>query len=160
MEIAIVVVSDRSFNGERDDVTGKVMEEYLQSRGHTTKYVLVPDEMENIESALQKLVNDKVDIAATCGGTGCAKRDVTPEATKKIIEKEIPGVAEYIRSKNFENSKNSYLSRGLCGIASESIIVNLPGSPDGALTCFKLCEKMLEHGVFLIKNEVTNCYIK
>jgi molybdenum cofactor synthesis domain-containing protein len=93
----------------------------------------------------------------TCGGTGFAKRDVTPEATRELIEKEAPGVAEFMRIENFKNNKNSFLSRGVCGVLNDTVIVNLPGSPNGALESYKIIEKLLSHCLGLINGDIKNC---
>lgn len=157
MVIGVITVSDRSFKGIREDMTGPTLIEYLKSKDNEVIYKLVPDDIGKIKSALNKFIKKNIPLIITNGGTGFAKRDVTPEATKKIIEKEASGIMEYIRIENSKNSINSYLSRGVCGIKNNSIIINLPGSPDGALQCYKIVENLLEHGIKLLNGEIKDC---
>jgi len=160
LTIAVVIVSDRSSRGERKDLTGPKLIDYLQSKNiyeNPILYKVIPDEKEIIKNTLLEYAKDRVNIVLTSGGTGFAKRDVTPEATKEVIEKEAPGIAEFIRIENYKNSKNSFLSRGVCGIINETIIVNLPGSPNGALDSFKIVENLLPHCVSLVCGLVKDC---
>ncbi|HPO49388.1 MAG TPA: MogA/MoaB family molybdenum cofactor biosynthesis protein [Spirochaetota bacterium] len=158
MEIAVVIVSDRSSRGERDDITGPELIDYLKSDGISQViYRLVPDDKEAIKKNLNELIAMKINLILTSGGTGFAKRDLTPEATREVIEKEAPGIAEFIRIENYKNSKNSFLSRGVCGIKNETIILNLPGSPKGALESYKIVEKLIPHCVSLINGSISDC---
>jgi len=159
MKILVLTISDRSFRGEREDLTGPGLVKYLEIKEHNSVYYdLCPDEIAVIKEKILRYIKElKVQIVLTCGGTGFAKRDVTPEATKELIEKEAPGIAEFMRYENFKNNKNSYLSRGICGILKDTIIVNLPGSPNGALESYKIIENLLEHGVALIVGDIKNC---
>ncbi len=157
MEIAVITVSDRSYKGEREDLSGPALIEYLKPKAGNIFYEIVPDDISLIKKAINKFVKKNVSLILTTGGTGFAKRDVTPEATKKVIDKEASGITEYIRRVNSENSINSYLSRAICGIKNNSIILNLPGSPDGALKCYQIAEKLLDHGIKLINGEIKDC---
>ncbi|HOL56061.1 MAG TPA: MogA/MoaB family molybdenum cofactor biosynthesis protein [Spirochaetota bacterium] len=160
MEIAVITVSDRSYNGIREDKTGPILIEYLESKGNKVFYELVPDDIRLIKKVLTKFIKKSIPLILTNGGTGFAKRDVTPEATKKVIKKEAPGIMEYIRMENSKNSINSYLSRGICGIKNKTIILNLPGSPQGALQCYKIVEQLIEHGINLINENIKDCQTK
>lgn len=158
MTISVIIVSDRCSKGERKDLTGEKLLEYLRSQKYDIMdYMVIPDEKDLIKETLIKISNEKVNLIITSGGTGFAKRDVTPEATKEVIEKEAAGIAEFMRLENSKNTPNSFLSRGTCGILKESIILNLPGSPNGALESFKVAEPLLSHCVSLVCGEVKDC---
>ncbi|MBP7552573.1 MAG: MogA/MoaB family molybdenum cofactor biosynthesis protein [Spirochaetes bacterium] len=159
MTILVLTISDRSHKGEREDLTGPRLTEYIKyQENNEVYYDISPDEKAVIkEKILYYIKERKVQIVLTCGGTGFAKRDVTPEATKELVEKEAPGIAEYMRLENFKNNKNSFLSRGICGILNDSIIINLPGSPNGALESYKIIENLLLHCVALLKGDIKNC---
>jgi len=157
LKIALVIASDRSFRGERDDLTGPLVIEYLKKDKNEVFYQIIPDEKDIIKQTLLDFVGKNVNLILTSGGTGFAKRDVTPEATKEVIEKEAPGIAEYMRAENAKNSKNSFLSRGICGIKNETLIINLPGSPNGALECYKIVEPLLNHAIQLLTNSIKDC---
>lgn len=159
MEIAVITVSDRSYNKEREDLSGKLLIDYLKSKYNNIFYEIVPDDINIIKKVIKKFVKKNINLILTTGGTGFSKRDVTPEATRKIIDKEAPGITEYIRRVNsLEYNINSYLSRAICGIKNNSIILNLPGSPDGALKCYKIAEELLIHTVKLINGEIKDCF--
>lgn len=157
MEIALIIVSDRSYNGEREDRTGPLLQDYLKSRGGKVEYLLLPDDKEMIKEGLLRFSRAGKELILTSGGTGFAPRDLTPEATKEVLEREAPGLSELIRYKNAANSKNSYLSRGVCGTIGRSVIINLPGSPGGALDCYKIVEELLNHACSLLQGEVKDC---
>ncbi|MCX7987817.1 MAG: MogA/MoaB family molybdenum cofactor biosynthesis protein, partial [Thermodesulfovibrio sp.] len=126
--VSIVTISDKGSKGEREDKSGKVIEELLKSWAEVVSYVIVPDEKEEIKKAILANV-DKVDLILTNGGTGLHPRDVTPEATIEIIDKEVPGIAEAIRWEGFKKTKKAILSRAVAGIKGKTLIINLPGSP-------------------------------
>ena len=158
MKIFVLIVSDRTHRGERGHQTGPKLCSYLKDKKNEVYYDVVPDEIESIKQKIfhQISIND-IELVLTSGGTGFSKRDITPEATKQIIEREAPGIAEYIRMENFKNSKNSYLSRGVSGIYKETIIINLPGSPDGALQSFKIIEDIIPHAVETLRGRISDC---
>jgi molybdopterin adenylyltransferase len=159
-ETAVVTVSDRSSRGERDDATGPAMLDAVVESGiaSTTHYRLVADDIQMIETTLRKLAVDHgVSLILTCGGTGCSATDSTPEATRKVVTKEIPGLAELMRQKNSINHPNSWLSRGICGIYNNTIICNLPGSPGGAVESFHILAPLLPHALKLAGGSLSDC---
>ena len=146
MKVKVLVISDSCFRKEREDISGKVMERILRKWGwRVVGKEILPDEELRIEEVLRKGVEEGVDLILTTGGTGVGSRDVTPEATRKVIEKEIPGIGELIRMKGFFKTPFSVLSRGIAGVKEKTLIVNLPGSPKGVEESLLLLKEILLH---------------
>jgi molybdenum cofactor biosynthesis protein MoaC len=137
LKAAVLVVSDSASKGERQDKSGKVATEKLQQNGFTVDhYKILPDDAALIQAELKRLCDDqKVDLIVTCGGTGLGPRDVTTEATQKVLEREVKGVSEAIRAYGQRRTPLSMLSRGICGVRGKTVIVNLPGSPKAVGEC-------------------------
>ncbi len=126
---AVVCLSDRAQRGEREDISGKLLVELLTESGfQEVSYSLLPDELELIEAELIRLTDMNYSLILTTGGTGLSKRDVTADATRRVIEREVPGISELIRAESFKVTKKAALSRGISGIRKSSLIINLPGS--------------------------------
>lgn len=160
IRVAIVTLSDKGSRGERVDVTGQKLKEIFEKHlsYETVYYNMLPDTYEEICEELIKLADEDIaDLIVTNGGTGFSKRDVTPEATLAVIEREAPGVAEYMRTKSFEITPKAMLSRARCGIRKESIILNLPGSPKGATENLNFVIDALVHGVEILKGAAVEC---
>ena len=153
INVAVITVSDRSFRGEREDRSGKLLSEIVEEKlGKVLHYKVIPDEVDSIKKEILHCLDVlKADIVITTGGTGISERDVTPDATKELIEKEIPGISEIIRIKGFEHTPMSLLSRAKAGIRGESIIVNLPGSPKAVEESLDYIIPALKHGVEILK---------
>jgi len=159
IKVGILTISDKGSRGEREDLSGKVIEEIIRKiNGEVKYYQIIPDEKDIIQEELIKAV-DKLylDLILTTGGTGLGKRDVTPEATLAIIEKEVPGISEIIRSESFKKTNRAILSRGVAGIRKESLIINLPGSPKGVRESLEIILDALPHGIEILKGQVTEC---
>ncbi|HYL77435.1 MAG TPA: MogA/MoaB family molybdenum cofactor biosynthesis protein [Bryobacteraceae bacterium] len=150
---AIVTVSDSAVQGTRPDSSGPKLRERIESLGWTVAaQELVPDEADQIAATLRRLADTAVaSVILTTGGTGVALRDVTPEATRAVIEREIPGIGEQMRAEGRKNTPFAVLSRGLAGTRGRSLIVNLPGSPKGALESFDAIAKLIPHIVDLLE---------
>jgi len=132
LKIGIVTMSDRASAGIYEDKSGKEIENFLKeniTNEYEIIYKLIPDEFDKIVSTLKELVEEKCSLILTTGGTGPAKRDVTPEATREVIEKELPGFGELMRMHSLKYVPTSILARGLAGVVKNSFILNLPGSP-------------------------------
>ncbi|NCO23973.1 MAG: molybdopterin adenylyltransferase [Candidatus Infernicultor aquiphilus] len=159
IEVGILTISDKGARGEREDRSGKVIEEIVKKiEGEVKYYRIIPDEEEIIQDELIKAVDKlHLDLILTTGGTGLGKRDVTPEATLAVIEKEVPGISEIIRSESFKQTNRAILSRGVAGIRKKSLIINLPGSPKGVEESLEIILKALPHGIEIIKGEITEC---
>jgi cyclic pyranopterin phosphate synthase len=129
---AVIVTSDGTAAGKREDKSGRVIRERLRSFGIEPTYHILPDDEEKIESLLRELVDGGVDLILTTGGTGLGPRDVTVEATKRVIEREVPGIAEAGRAYGQSRTPYAMFSRGVAGVCGTTIVVNLPGSSKGA----------------------------
>lgn len=150
---AILTISDRSFRGERPDASGPALAEYCVSQSwEIISSRIVPDEKELIISALQEWVScNSIDIILTTGGTGFAPRDITPEATLEVVEKLAPGLAEAMRLSSLQKTPHAMLTRGICGIAGRTLIINLPGSPRAAVENLQVITNVLPHAIELLK---------
>ncbi len=159
IKVGILTISDKGSKGEREDLSGKVIEEVVKKiNGEVKYYQIIPDEKNIIQEELIKAVDKlHLDLILTTGGTGLAKRDVTPDATLEVIEKEVPGISEIIRSESFKKTDRAILSRGVAGIRKESLIINLPGSPKGVRESLKIILEALPHGIEILKGQVTEC---
>ena len=154
----IITVSDRSSRGEREDLSGPEIRKWAENNSiSVAKEVIVPDEIDEIKKALVELSDEGLDLVLTTGGTGFAPRDVTPEATKAVIEKEAPGFAETMRMRSLEITHHAMLSRAVAGIRKSTLIINLPGSPKGARENLQFIEKAIPHAVDLLRNQVRDC---
>jgi molybdopterin adenylyltransferase len=154
LRFAIITVSDRSSRGERPDASGPALVDYINSKGGMIKYQsIIPDDFERIKTELTTLSDDQdVDIILTTGGTGVSPRDMTPEATLAISERTIPGINEYIRSRSIQITPHAMLSRAVAVIRKQTIIINLPGSPQGAVESLGFVQNTLPHAVAQLRD--------
>ena len=159
IKVGILTISDKGSRGEREDLSGKVIEEVVKKiNGEVKYYQIIPDEKDIIQEELIKAVDKlHLDLILTTGGTGLAKRDVTPDATLEVIEKEVSGISEIIRSESFKKTDRAILSRGVAGIRKESLIINLPGSPKGVRESLEIVLEALPHGIEILKGQATEC---
>lgn len=157
-QTGIITVSDRSSRGERDDLSGPEIRKWCTKMNYNVlKEVIVPDEIDVIKKTLIELSDMGLDLVLTTGGTGFAPRDVTPEATRSVIEKETPGFAEVMRMRSLQITPNAMLSRAVSGIRKSTLIINLPGSPKAARENLEFIESALPHALKLLRNEVKDC---
>ena len=160
IQVAILTVSDRAARGEREDASGPALQEFVEAElgAHVVTRLVVPDERDKIEAALRTLVEWRgTDVILTTGGTGCGPRDVTPEATRAVIAREVPGLAEHMRAESISKTPHAMLSRAVAGIVGECLIVNLPGSPQGAVENLAAVAEALPHAVELVRGDVEDC---
>ncbi|AHD04219.1 MogA/MoaB family molybdenum cofactor biosynthesis protein [Paenibacillus larvae] len=152
-KVAILTASDRGFRGEREDTSAQVIRELVEEeiQGEIIEYRVVPDEMDEIMAALIEMTDyHKADLILTTGGTGLGPRDVTPEATVSVIDREAPGFAEAMRMKSVEKTPRAMLSRAVCGIRGNTLIVNLPGSPKGVHENLAVIIEQLPHALGIL----------
>lgn len=159
IKVGILTVSDKGSKGQRIDGTGPAIEKLLEKTLYSVEYYkIVPDEIENIKKELIYLSDKiKVDLVLTNGGTGFSSRDVTPEATKQIIQKYVPGLGEAMRAKSLKITPKAMLSRAISGIRNSSLIINLPGSPKGATENLQVILSAIPHGIAILKGEDSEC---
>lgn len=159
IKTAILTISDKGSKGEREDITGKVLKELIKKQGYEVVYYnVIPDEMDEIIEELIKASDSlKVDLVLTNGGTGFAKRDITPEATTKVIQKHVPGIPEAMRLSSLKITPKAMLSRAVAGIRNKTLIINLPGSPKGAVENLEVVLPALNHGIEILKGEAAEC---
>ena len=145
----VITVSDRSARGERKDESGLLLIRLLQEMGATVvTAVILPDDLEPLKEKLRYYAGRAgVNLVVTAGGTGLGPRDNTPEATRAVIEREAPGLAEAMRAETLRQTPTAMLSRGVCGVRSGVLILNLPGSPRAVRECFEVIRPVLAHAV-------------
>jgi molybdenum cofactor synthesis domain-containing protein len=157
LNVAILTISDKGSQGARHDKSSEVIREIITGiEGNVVKYEIVPDEPQIIAGKLIEWTDGReVDVILTTGGTGLAERDVTPEATLSVIEREVPGIPEAMRAKSLEKTPMAVLSRSVAGLRGKCLIINLPGSPKAVGECLEVILPAIPHAVEIIKGEVT-----
>ena len=158
MKIGILTVSDKGARGEREDRSGPVVRRVMEAAGaEVVRTGVVADEKALISAVLVKWSDEGLDLILTTGGTGFSPRDVTPEATKAVIERETPGLAEAMRRTGMEKTPTAMLSRAAAGIRKSTLIVNLPGSEKGARESLEAILPALGHGLEILKGTASEC---
>jgi molybdopterin adenylyltransferase len=152
---AVLTVSDRASRGQRTDASGPALVELVESKGfQVERQDIVPDVAGAIQDKLMAWSDgDEADVILTTGGTGVAPRDVTPEATRAVVERLTPGIDEAMRAASLKVTPHAMLSRGISGIRKRTLIINLPGSPKGAIENVQVVLPVLEHAVRLLRDE-------
>ena len=158
IRFGILTLSDRSSRGERADSSGPALARLIEAQGWSvTKQSILPDEVSAIREILIDWADSaKLDIILTTGGTGFSPRDVTPEATRAVIERESPGLAEAMRAASLKITSHAMLSRIVTGIRKKTLIINLPGSPKGAVENFQVVMPVLSHAIQLLHEDPTS----
>ena len=158
-KVAVLTISDRGSKGEREDSSGPVIREMVKDLpAEVIHYEIIPDEKEQIIEALKKSADQlKADLILTTGGTGLSPRDVTPDATLKVIEKEVPGFSEAMRAESLKKTPHAMISRAVTGIRGSSLIVNLPGSPKSVKENLSVILPALSHALSKLKGDPTEC---
>ena len=149
-----MTVSDRVARGEAEDRSGDALEKLLRGDGYDVERRVVPDEREQIAAALSELARSARLVLST-GGTGLAPRDVTPEATREVLDREAPGIAQALRADSIAKTPHGLLSRGTAGVAGSALVVNLPGSTGGCRDGYAVLRPALEHALRLLADEAT-----
>jgi molybdopterin adenylyltransferase len=155
--VAVLTMSDKASKGERQDLSGPLISEMLKGIGTEVKYYeILSDEKELIKEKLTKYSNE-VDLVLTTGGTGLSPRDVTPEATLEVIDREVPGIAEVMRAEGLKKTNRSMLSRAVAGVKGRSLIINLPGSPKAVEENLAVILNVIPHAIEKIKGDTKEC---
>ena len=158
MRISVLTVSDRCARGETQDKSGPLISEILSGTAQTVLYRCVPDEQPLIEAALIEMCDEACsDVVFTTGGTGFAPRDVTPEATKAVIQKEVPGIPEAVRAESLKITPKAMLARAAAGIRGKTLIINLPGSPKAVRESLAVILPVLEHALETLSGKTLSC---
>ena len=151
--LAVLTISDAGSKGEREDSSGDAIVEIMTGQGFDLKgRDIIPDERDLISTRLREWSDSgDFDLILTTGGTGLGPRDVTPEATRAVLDIEVPGIAEAIRVETLKKTPLSMLSRSVAGVRSGCLVVNLPGSPKGVRECLEVAAPVLPHGLEMIR---------
>jgi molybdopterin adenylyltransferase len=159
MKVGVITISDRGYRGDREDTSGEVIREMVRGLGAEVAFsTLVPDEQEKIREALIQGADERsLDLIVTTGGTGVSPRDVTPEATREVIEREIPGLAEAMRMEGLKKTPHAMISRAVCGIRGRTLIVNLPGSPKAVREGLEVLMPAIPHAIAKIQGDPRDC---
>jgi len=151
LKVAVITVSDRAYRGEYEDFSGPKIKQIIEESMIESDVSLsvVPDEGKAIKGVL--IENLDKDYILTTGGTGISPRDITPEVTREVCDKALPGISEYLRQESLKETKNAVFSRGFSGVKDKTLIINLPGSVKAVTLCTKLLVPVLEHGKKMIR---------
>ncbi len=154
----VITISDKGSKGERVDTSGPGVRAALETVFDVKDVIIVPDEADLIAATIKQQIDERrIDLVVTTGGTGVGPRDVTPEATRAVIEKDLPGFAEVMRMESYRITPFAMISRAVCGIRGQSIIINLPGSPKAAVECISFIQKALPHALEKVKGDPAEC---
>ncbi len=159
IKVAVITASDRSARGEREDLSGRAVQEMVEQQGwEVLSGSVIPDERDLLKEEMIRLADrEGVSLIITTGGTGLAPRDCTPEATQDVIEKAVPGIAEAMRQESLKKTPQAMLSRALCGARGKTLILNLPGSPRAVRECLEVVLPVIPHAVELLRGSVADC---
>jgi molybdopterin adenylyltransferase len=157
-EALVLTISDSGAAGKREDLSGPEARRILEEAGFTVRAVeVLPDDREAIQSRLKWAADGRLQLVVTTGGTGLSPRDVTPEATLAVIDKEVPGIAELMRLESLKVTPRAALSRAVAGIRASTLIINLPGSVKGVRECLSALRPILRHAMETLKQASLGC---
>lgn len=158
--VQVITVSDKGSRGERIDTSGPAIRGMLEKDFTVGDVIIVPDEADIIAGAMKRAIDEQgMDMVVTTGGTGLSARDVTPEATRSVIERDLPGFAEIMRAESYRITPRGIISRAVCGIRRRSIIINLPGSEKAAVECLGFVIGAIPHALAKLKGDSSDCAV-
>ena len=162
MKAAIITSSDSGYAGEREDKSGPVIREILEANGYEVVHtILLPDDRKMLAEEMARIADAKMaELIVTTGGTGFSSRDCMPEATKDIVEREVPGIPEAMRAYSKTITPRAMLSRAAAGIRKHTLIINLPGSPKAVKESLEYILPSLEHGLEILTGTASNCAVR
>jgi len=158
-KVGIITASDKGAKGEREDVSALVIKEMIEAIGGMVEaYQVVPDEREMLKETMVRFADTlNLDLVLTTGGTGFSPRDITPEATRDVVDRLAPGLPEVMRLEGLKYTHQAMLSRAVAGIRGQTLIINLPGSPKGVRECLRAVLPALPHGLAILKGTAGEC---
>jgi molybdopterin adenylyltransferase len=159
IKVGVITISDRGYRGEREDASGEVIREMVQGLDADVAFsIVVPDERDKIKRVLIQGADEMgLDLIVTTGGTGVSPRDVTPDATREVIEREIPGFAEAMRMEGLKKTPHAMISRAVCGARGHTLIINLPGSPKAVREGLEVILPAISHTIAKIQGDPEEC---
>ena len=158
IRVGIITASDKGYHGEREDLSGAKIAEIMEQHGYEiAKKVILPDDQQMLSEEMVAMSEDNIQLVLTTGGTGFSKRDVTPEATKAVIEREVPGIPMAILQYSLTITERAMLSRAAAGIRGETLIINLPGSPKAVDEALNYILTSLKHGLDILLGNDAEC---
>ena len=156
--IGIITASDKGSRGEREDASGRLIATMLQELGEIKSYKVLADDIDRISREMVCMADELgLDLVLTTGGTGLGPRDVTPEATLAVVDRQVPGIAEAMRAKSMEITSRAMLSRAVAGMRGKTLIINLPGSPKAARENLQAVLPALDHGLLMLEGQPADC---
>lgn len=157
--VGIITASDKGSIGEREDVSGKLIEEIVVEHGYqVVHYIVLPDDRTTLKNEMIHMADElNLNLIITTGGTGFSQRDITPEASLEVIERNVPGIAEAMRMNSYKITPRAILSRGVAGIRGKTLIINLPGSPKAVKESLEFIIDQLDHGIKILIGEDSEC---
>jgi molybdenum cofactor synthesis domain-containing protein len=156
---AIITASDKGFKNQRQDLSGQLIKEMLVKEGYDVlKYIILPDDFEMLKNEMIYMADRlNVNLILTTGGTGFSVRDITPEATNAVIQRQVPGIPEAIRYNSLKITSRAMLSRAACGIRGQTLIINLPGSPKAVKESLEFVIEPIKHGLEILLGSAGEC---
>lgn len=159
LKVGVITASDKGSRGEREDLSGALLKELVKEvDGEVVAYIVLPDEQQLLAEKMREWADElSLDLILTTGGTGFSLRDVTPEATKDVADRMVPGIPEVMRYESYKITPKAMLSRAVAAIRKRTLIVNMPGSPKAVKECWQAILPALPHGIQILKGEASEC---